>query len=152
VNTTVIAKNAEFSQAHFNLYQKYLNARHTDSDMATSTETGYIEFVGNKWCNTLFYELRIDTELVAVSIVDVLPQGLSAVYTFFDPEYKKQSLGQFVILWLIEEAKRRRLQSVYLGYWIKDCSKMEYKCNYRPIEALINQDWQLFPRNTSISN
>lgn len=67
--------------------------------------------------------------------------GLSAVYTFYDPEEHRRSLGRYAILWQIEEARRSRLDSLYLGYWIKNCRKMNYKTEYRPIEMLVNQRW-----------
>ncbi|MNW15703.1 arginyl-tRNA-protein transferase [compost metagenome] len=74
-------------------------------------------------------------------MTDVLPNGLSAVYTFFDPLEEKRSLGRLAILWQIAEAARRELPAVYLGYWIRDCRKMRYKSEYRPLELYVNQHW-----------
>ena len=67
--------------------------------------------------------------------------GISAVYTFFDPQEHKRSLGRFAILWQIQHTRDLEMDSVYLGYWIKDCRKMNYKTEYRPIEMLVNQRW-----------
>ena len=88
-----------------------------------------------------FYEFRLAGRLVAVAVTDVLPNGLSAVYTFYDPSEERRSLGRFAILWQIQEAARLGLRAVYLGYWIKNCRKMNYKTEYRPIELLVNQRW-----------
>ena len=79
--------------------------------------------------------------LLAVAVTDLLPNGLSAVYTFYEPMEERRSLGRFAILWQIGEALRLELEAVYLGYWIKNCKKMNYKTQYRPIELLINQRW-----------
>lgn len=74
-------------------------------------------------------------------MTDVLPNGLSAVYTFFDPDQAARSLGRFAILWQIEECRRLGLEALYLGYWIKNCRKMNYKSEYRPLQLLIRQQW-----------
>jgi len=74
--------------------------------------------------------------------MDVLGQGLSAVYTFFDPELAPRSLGTYAILWQIEEARRRGLPYVYLGYWIRELSKMAYKARFRPLELFRDGQWQ----------
>ncbi len=79
--------------------------------------------------------------LIGVAVTDVLPNGMSAVYTFYDPNEEKRSLGVFGILWQIAESRRLGLDAVYLGYWIKGCRKMSYKTEYRPIELFVNQRW-----------
>jgi arginine-tRNA-protein transferase len=76
-----------------------------------------------------------------VSVVDRVEDGLSAVYTFFDPEREKQSLGTYAVLWQIEAARRLALPYVYLGYWIAASRKMAYKANYKPLEGLVNGEW-----------
>jgi leucyl-tRNA---protein transferase len=88
-----------------------------------------------------FYEFRLDNRLLAIAVTDVLPNGLSAVYTFYEPSEERRSLGRFAILWQIAEAARLGLHAVYLGYWIKSCRKMSYKTQYRPIELFVNQRW-----------
>jgi leucyl-tRNA---protein transferase len=88
-----------------------------------------------------FFEFRLEGQLIAVAVTDVLPNGLSAVYTFYDPDEERRSLGRFAILWQIAEARRLELNAVYLGYWIKNCRKMNYKTEYRPIELHVNQRW-----------
>ena len=88
-----------------------------------------------------FFEFRLHGRLLAIAVTDVLPNGLSAVYTFYDPDEEQRSLGRYAILWQIAETERLGLQAVYLGYWIKNCRKMNYKTQYRPIELFVNQRW-----------
>ena len=85
--------------------------------------------------------LSENNTLVAVAIADVMENALSAVYTYFDPEYAYKSLGRFAVLLQIEEAQKRGLGWLYLGYWIKDCKKMSYKNEYQPMEYYRNNDW-----------
>ena len=85
-----------------------------------------------------FYE---GDTLVAVAVFDLLDDGLSAVYTFYDPDCEARGLGKFAILWQVEYARAENLRHVYLGYWIKNCAKMNYKIQYRPLQLLIDQRW-----------
>ena len=102
----------------------------------------YASFLLSDWGNTIFFEFRDDdNQLLAVSVCDILENGISAVYTFYDVTQPKRSLGVMAVLWQIEEAKNRGLSSVYLGYWIKECQKMSYKTDYRPLEMLIDDHW-----------
>jgi arginine-tRNA-protein transferase len=90
---------------------------------------------------TRFYEFRCADRLMAIAVADRLQDGLSAIYTFFDPDEVQRSLGVQAVLWLIDEAKRLQLSYLFLGYWIKQCQKMNYKLEYRPIELFINGHW-----------
>jgi len=146
----VVQTPARFNPRHFQLYQHYLSQRHEGGGMDNPTRESYMAFLTSHWSDTRFYELQLDGEVIAVSVVDHLPTALSAVYTFFNPDLPQLSLGNFAILWLIEEAKRQGHQWLYLGYWIKGSRKMMYKDNYRPIEALINGHWQRFQPNETI--
>ena len=93
----------------------------------------------------MFHELRLDGRLLAVAVVDLLPDSLSAVYTFYDPDEKARGLGIYAVLWQVEEARRRRLLPyVYLGYWIRESPKMAYKANYAPLEAYLDNRWSAF--------
>jgi arginine-tRNA-protein transferase len=89
----------------------------------------------------VFYEMRRQDCLVGVVVTDVLPDGLSAVYTFFDPAEKRRSLGSYAVLWQIELARERRFPWLYLGYWIRECRKMAYKGNFLPLEILQDGLW-----------
>ena len=95
--------------------------------MANPSKGDYHRFLICDWTETLFLEFRLGRQLIAVAVSDIMSSGLSAVYTFFDPELDTRSLGHFAILSQIEEARERELDYLYLGYWIKDCNKMSYK-------------------------
>jgi arginine-tRNA-protein transferase len=138
---TVHLLEPEFSQEHYELYERYINERHSDGDMYPASVEQYRSFLTSDWSDTLFYEFRDAGKVVAIAVCDLLENGLSAVYTFFDPDEARRSLGAYAILWQIEETRRLGLPSLYLGYWIKNCQKMNYKIAYRPIELLINNEW-----------
>ncbi len=128
---------------HYQLYHQYISAVHKDGDMYPPSEDQYHSFLTSEWNTTLFYEFRTATkQLVAVAVTDKLSQGLSSIYTFYDPDAKKRSLGVFAILSQIEQAKSLGLPYLYLGYWIKRCKKMNYKINYQPAEILTNGHWR----------
>jgi arginyl-tRNA--protein-N-Asp/Glu arginylyltransferase len=133
--------DARFREEHYALYERYINARHADGDMYPPSVEQYASFLTSDWSKTSFIEFRLHEKLLAVAVCDELEGGLSAVYTFYDPEYEKRSLGTYAVLWQIEESRRRQLPSLYLGYWIRDCQKMSYKIAFRPIELLINGEW-----------
>lgn len=124
----------QFKLEHFDLYCRYLEARHRGGGMDNPTPESYMQFLTSRWADTLFYEFRLHRQLVAVAVVDIFETGLSAVYTFFDPNAYKRSLGAYAILWEIEETKRLQRHWLYLGYWIKSCRKMNYKIEYYPLE------------------
>ena len=145
-DTHVLAKKAVFDPRHLDLYNKYLAQRHSDSDMGNATEQNYMSFLTSDWSNTQFFEFYHQQQLFAVAVADVLPTGLSAVYTFFDPDFAHLSPGQYAILWLLNESRRRELAWLYLGYWVPGCDKMSYKSNYRPLHVLLFQDWRSYPR------
>lgn len=132
---------AEYKQEHYELYAKYITHKHSDGDMYPPSEDQYQSFLLSEWGNTFFYEFRTPEKLVAIAVCDIMINGLSAVYTYYDIEETKRSLGVMGVLWQIEEAKRMGLPSVYLGYWIKECQKMSYKTEYRPLEMFVNNHW-----------
>lgn len=136
-----IAKPPIFDERHYRLYLRYLRARHPDGNMAEASPEDYLGFLGNAWGETVFYEFLAGDELLAVAVVDHLDEGLSAVYTFYDPGQTRRGLGSFAVLWQIGEARRRGLPWVYLGFWIRECRKMAYKDNFRPFEALLGNQW-----------
>ena len=138
---TVQAIPATFRQEHFELYCRYLSHRHAGSTMENPTQEEYMSFLYSDWSDTWFYEFRDNGKLVGVSVADKLVQGLSAVYTFFEPAYEARSLGTYAILWLVEETKSLQLRALYLGYWIPQCKKMQYKSFFRPSEIFRNGRW-----------
>ena len=138
---TVRERPATFNQEHQDLYSRYISTRHKGGGMDNPQAGSYLSFLTTNWMDTAFYEMRLDTKLLAVAVVDRLDDGLSAVYTFYEPEEIRRSLGTFSILYEISEARRLGLDWLYLGYWIKDCAKMNYKNAYRPLEYYQNNTW-----------
>ena len=100
-----------------------------------------MSFLDNAWECTRYFRFYEDGKLIAISVVDELLDGLSAIYTFFEPTADKRSLGRYAILWQVEKAREMGLEYVYLGYWIKDCRKMAYKSEYRPLELYLKGRW-----------
>jgi len=133
---------ARFREDHYALYERYINERHSDGDMYPPSEEQYKSFLNLDKNFAHLVEFR-DSEgtLVAVSAMDTLSDGLSAIYTFFDPDLTRRSLGVFVVLWLILHARVHHLPYVYLGYWIENCHKMSYKTEYQPLEQLKDHHW-----------
>lgn len=142
-NQDVVVKTQTpyFNEAYYAVYERYIAERHSDGDMYPATREQFQSFLVNGRSEAIFFEMIIDRQLVGVAVVDQLHDGLSAIYTFFDPDFLNRGLGSFAVLWIIEEAKRRGLPNVYLGYWIKQCQKMSYKIDYRPLEIFINNHW-----------
>lgn len=126
----------------FHLFARYIAARHGDGEMASMSLADYRSMVHHSRIDTRLTEFRDpDGSLAAVCLVDWLDDGPSAVYSFFDPALNGRSLGTYMILWLIEEARQRKLPYVYLGYWIAESPKMSYKLRFRPLEALGPGGW-----------
>ncbi len=132
---------AEFKEAHYQLYQQYLRMRHPDGAMVCNSPGQYIQFLTCDWAETRFFEFRKDGRLAAVAVSDLLPNGTSSVYTYFDPEMAREGLGIFALLWQIDYSRKLGLKWVYPGFWIKDCEKMNYKSRFRPFEAWNGQRW-----------
>ncbi len=133
-----------FSEEYFRLYCSYLAARHPGGGMDDPDPENFLRFLTAGWCDTFFLELRLDAALVAVAVVDRLEDGLSAVYTFFDPAHSRRSLGGHAVLLEIEEVRRLGLDWLYLGYWISACKKMNYKGDFRPLECYQGGQWTRF--------
>lgn len=126
---------------HFDLYQRYINARHSDGDMYPANRDQYEEFLSSEWGVTSYIEFRDQGRLIAVAVSDKLEKGLSAIYTFYAPEEPHRGLGTLGVLRQIELCKELGLPYLYLGYWVKECKKMNYKTMYRPLQLLIQQSW-----------
>ncbi len=130
-----------FSVEHFSLYSKYINNRHHSYDMVPSSIAQYRDFLVKGKQETSFYEYREDDVLLAVSVTDSLNDGISAIYNFYDPTLSSRALGIFMILSLIRETSRQNKRFLYIGYWIKECKKMSYKNQFKPLEKLVNRKW-----------
>lgn len=131
----------EFRDEHYALYRRYQRARHTGGGMDHDDSEQYSQFLLSSQVDTSLVEFRDGDRLVMVAVVDRVDDGLSAVYTFFDPELEKRGLGTYAVLWQIELARSLGLPHVYLGYWIKESRKMAYKTNYRPLQGLVEGVW-----------
>jgi arginyl-tRNA--protein-N-Asp/Glu arginylyltransferase len=134
---------ASFDETHYQLFERYINIRHKDGDMYPTSVKQYKDFILDDSMNTQFLDFIEPTtgQLIACLVFDELASGLSAIYTFFDPDYSKFSPGRLAVITLIEYAKQLNLNNIYLGYWIKDCQKMSYKGEYRPIECFVEDSW-----------
>lgn len=132
----------------FRLFSRYVGERHADGDMARMNRRDYAAMVVSSPVDTELVEFRDATgALIAACLLDRLGDGLSAVYSFFDPGQARRSLGSYVVLWMIEEARALGLGYVYLGFWIENSPKMTYKGRFRPLEGFGPQGWQPVPNN-----
>ncbi len=126
---------------HFDLYQRYQSARHKDGGMDNEDRESYQNFLLQSHVDSLLVEFREQGVLRMVSVIDLLSDGLSSVYTFYEPELPHASLGIYSVLWQIELCRKLELDFVYLGYWIAHSRKMAYKTQYRPAQGLMDGEW-----------
>lgn len=140
----------DMTEEVYALYERYINERHFDGDMHPPTQEQFESFLINSGQETYFLEFRVDNRLLAVAVADQLRQGLSAIYTFFDPAESKRSLGKLAVLKQIQITAAQGLPYLYLGYWIRGCQKMDYKVQYRPVEILVDNQWHHFSKNEEI--
>lgn len=152
----IMAKNADLSRAlkpaeateeHFFLLRRYLSSRHAEGGMADMTFGDYAAMVEESAVRTHIVEYRHTGgpnrgELAAAALVDVLGDGLSLVYSFFDPGDARRSLGVYTILDHIQQARAAGFGFVYLGYWIPGSDKMDYKASFKPLELLLGGAWR----------
>ncbi|HEX9490457.1 MAG TPA: arginyltransferase [Stellaceae bacterium] len=128
---------------HYRLFTRYQRLRHTDSDMASMTFGDFRAMIEDSPVMSRLVELRAaDGALLGACLVDVLDDGLSAVYSFFDPDQGRRSLGTLLVMALVDEGRRFALPYVYLGYWIGESPKMAYKARFHPLEGLGPEGWR----------
>ena len=144
---------AEPSTEQYALFRRYLDARHNKGGMSEMTVLDYAMMVEDTHVPTQIIEYRRrgpdsfitkkgEGELIAVALTDVMGDGLSMVYSFFNPDYADRSLGTFMILDHIQRAAAAGLPHVYLGYWVEGSRKMQYKIRYKPQEHLGPKGWE----------
>lgn len=134
-------QQAEYRAEDYALFEKYVNLRHADGDMYPASVASYQDFLATTNEFSRHLRFMLNDQLVALAVTDDIESGLSAIYTFFDPEMNDRSLGVFAILSQIQVCADQQLPYLYLGYWVPGCRKMEYKTQYTPIELLINGQW-----------
>lgn len=144
--------DAEFNSDHYTLYENYIAQRHRHGEMFPASKEQYQSFLIEGHGTHRFLEARDqNNQLIACCVVDVFYDGLSAIYSYFDPEQDKRSLGRYMILALISQGLEMKLPYTYLGYWIKGASKMNYKSDYQPLEVFDGQIWRKLINDELIS-
>ena len=132
----------ENASKYFDMYYRYQSSRHKDGIMCDSSIEKYLNFIESNIAETKLLVICDKNKPVCISVIDLLHDGLSAVYTFFEPEYSKLSLGTFSILSLIQLGKKHCFDYIYLGFWVKDSQKMNYKIKFQPLQGFIDNEWQ----------
>ncbi len=139
-------KPAKATEEQFRLLRRYLSSRHATGGMAEMSFGDYAAMVEETAVHTHIVEYRPigGGELAGAALVDVLGDGLSLVYSYFDPALTRRSLGVYTILDHIQQARAAGFTHVYLGYWIPGSDKMDYKASFRPLELLLGGEWRPF--------
>ncbi|HEX5337001.1 MAG TPA: arginyltransferase, partial [Gallionella sp.] len=127
---------------YYELYQRYQHSRHTDGGMDNDDHDSYQDFLLQSHVDSMLVEFREHGILRMVSVIDLLSDGLSSVYTFYEPDMPGTSYGVYNVLWQIELCRKLELDYVYLGYWIEHSRKMAYKTRYQPAQGLLDGIWQ----------
>ena len=139
---TVTECMAGYNTERHALYERYLRTRHAGGGMDEAEASDFRRFLTAPWSPTLFLEFRLRGQLLGVAVTDVCITGISAVYTFFDPDESARGLGTFAILQQVELARRRGIPWIYLGFWIEGHAKMDYKRRFRPLQVRGPNGWE----------
>lgn len=158
----IVARNGDIQPAlapaaatdeQYGLLRRYLDTRHTEGGMADMSRLDYVAMVEDTTVSTRVVEYRLRDDmgaapLIAAALTDTLDDGLSMVYSFYDPQETARSLGTLMVLDHIERARALGLPYVYLGYWVDGSRKMSYKTRFAPLEALFPEGWRKLPPQT----
>ena len=142
----------KYHPEHYALYLRYQSYRHSGGGMDHDSREQYRHFLLQSNVRSNLFEFRDNGRLRMVSIIDRLDDGMSSVYTFFDPEISSASFGTYNVCWQIDLCKRLNLPYLYLGYWIEQSPKMAYKIQFQPLEGLVDGRWEHLPGKVSPSN
>jgi arginine-tRNA-protein transferase len=134
--------NAIDDDEYYQLYQSYINEQHSDGDMYPPNREQYDSFLNCHWDASTHMTFRLNGKLIAVAVTDLLQDAMSAIYTFYDHTVASRSLGTFCILSQIKHTQQQNWPYLYLGYWIKQSPKMDYKTKVRPLEVLKQGQWR----------
>lgn len=137
----IYSRPVAYDEEHYALYRRYMQHRHPGGGMDEDDTDAYMRVLESYWADTELIEFRAGCELLAVAVTDLLADGLSAVYTFFDPAQSRRGPGTLAILRQIELARERHLSYVYLGYWIAESPKMAYKRRFQPLQGYDGEQW-----------
>lgn len=142
---TAAIRDLRYDAEHHALYLRYQSSRHTGGGMDQDDREQFERFLLQSHVDTHLIEFRDGDALRMVSVIDSVRDGLSSVYTFYDPDLPRASFGTYNILWQAELCRQLELPYLYLGYWIEQSRKMAYKINYQPLERLVESRWQRLP-------
>src|SRR5215469_3458820 len=142
---TVTERMAGYNSERHALYSRYLRTRHPGGGMDDAEASDFRRFLTAPWSPTLFLEMHLNDRLLGVAVTDVCAMGISAVYTFYDPDEQARGLGTFAILQQVELARCNGIAWVYLGFWIDGHPKMDYKRRFRPLQVRTADGWKNLP-------
>ena len=127
----------------YKLFKMYCKIRHNDSQMANMNKKEFESFFYNKFNKTKIYDVFDSSKyLIGSILMDIFIDGYSAVYSFFDPGFNKRGLGKYLIIKSILELKLQNIPYLYLGFWVKNSKKMDYKINFNNTELFVNGEWK----------
>jgi arginine-tRNA-protein transferase len=129
---------------HYSLFRQYIDYRHWDGGMADMSVLDFQSMIDETYVDTRIAEFRRGDELIAAALVDLLDDGISMIYSFYEIELAERSLGTFMILAMMDMARLMDLPYVYLGYWVEGSEKMDYKSKFIPQERLTKDGWRFF--------
>jgi arginine-tRNA-protein transferase len=150
INATVV--KSEATSEHYSLFRGYIDQRHSDGGMADMTVLDFSAMIDDNFVDSRLVEYRVRSEggrLAGAVLIDILGDGISMIYSFYDPDERRRSLGTYMILDNIARVRRLGLPFLYLGYWVQGSRKMDYKSRFLPQERLTADGWALHKETRS---